>query len=351
MAEESHIKAAIFKIFHNGSELSDDLLSAVEKVVVEDEINLPSMFVIGLNIVDFMNGTWRGIDLEEFKLGDEIKILMGMGEATEMVVGDIAALEPTFGSPSFMEIRGFDRLHKLRFGTFRRSFKEMKDSDVASSIASDAGLSPDVEDTETTHEYLFQNNLSNFDFLAERARRIDFEMLAKNNNFIFRKSQEDKAPELELNLDSELEQFSARLKAITQGSKIEIRGWDVKKKEEISAFAEAGSEKSKMNGDETGYEISEAAFGASETAVVSSVVADSKDAENQAKAWYNARLKGFLAGEGEGPGNALLRAGMTVEIKGVGEKFSGPYYVTSSAHSFSFDAGYKTKFKAKRTGL
>lgn len=351
MAEESLIKTGAFKLFHNGAELSDDLLSAVEKVDVEDEINLPSMFAIRINIVDMENGSWRGIDLEEFKLGDEIKILMGMGETTEMLIGEIAALEPTFGSRSFMEIRGFDRLHKLRFGAYRRSFKEMKDSDVASSIASDAGLTPDVEDTETTHEYLFQNNLSNFDFLGSRARRIDYEMLAQDKTFIFRKSQEDKAPELTLNLDSELEQFSARLKTITQGSKIEVRGWDVKKKEEITASAEAGSENSKMDGDETGYDLSESAFGASETAIVGSVVVDSTDAENQAKASYNAMLRGFLTGEGEGPGNALIRAGMTVEIKGVGERFSGPYYVTSSAHSFSFDEGYKTKFKVKRTGL
>lgn len=351
MAEDSLIKTGAFKLFHNGSELSDDLLSSIEKIDVEDEINLPSMFAIRINIVDFMNGSWRGIDLEQFKLGDEIKILMGMDETTEMLVGEIAALEPTFGSRSFMEIRGFDRLHKLRFGTYRRSFKEMKDSDVASSIASDVGLTADVESSETTHEYLFQNNQSNFDFLIGRANRIDYELRVEDKTFIFRKSQEDKSPELTLTLDSELDQFSARLRAITQGSKIGVRGWDVKNKEEITASAESGSENSKMDGNETGYELSESAFGVSETAIVDSVVVDSADAEMQAKARYNTLLKSFLSGEGEGPGNALIRAGITVEIKGVGERFSGSYYVTSSTHSFSFDEGYKTKFKVKRTSL
>jgi len=351
LAEDSLVKTGVFKLFHNGSAISDELLSAIEKVVVEDEINLPSMFVIDFNIVDFENGSWRGIDLEQFKLGDEIKVLMGMDETTEMLVGEIASLEPTFGSRSTMQIRGFDRLHKLRFGTWRRSFKEMKDSDVASTIASDAGLTPDVESTDTTHEYLFQNNLSNFEFLCSRARRINYEMLVKDKTFTFRKSKEDKAPELTLTLFSELDQFSARLKTITQGSKIEVRGWDVKKKEEITASAEAGSENSKMDGNESGYELSESAFGASETAIVGSVVVDSADAENQAKARYNTLLKSFLSGEGEGPGNALIRAGITVEIKGVGERFSGTYYVTSSVHSFGFDSGYTSKFRVKRTGL
>ncbi|MBF8277359.1 MAG: phage protein [Candidatus Brocadiaceae bacterium] len=74
----------------------------------------------------------------------------------------------------------------------------MKDSDIASSIASEVGLSPDVEDTGTVYPYVFQNNQTNFEFLLERAWRIGYEMLVDDKTFIFRKSQEDKSPQLTL---------------------------------------------------------------------------------------------------------------------------------------------------------
>lgn len=351
MAEENLLKVGNFGIFLNGSELPDELLSAVEKVEVEDEVNLPAMFIIRINIVDFVNGDWRGIDLDTFKLGDEVKVLMGIDKTEEIMTGEITALEPTFDSYSYMEIRGLDRLHKLRFGTFRRSFKEMKDSDVASSIASDVGLTPDAEDSGTTHQYLFQNNQSNYEFLLDRAQRIDYELLVKDKQFLFRKTQEDKASELTLNFDSDLERFAVRLKAITQGSKVEVRGWDINKKEEITASAEQGSENSKMDGSESGYELSEAAFGDSAIALVDNALLDAKEAEDLARAKYNAILKGFITGEGECIGNPEIRAGKTIEVTGLGERFGGTYYVTSSAHSFSYDQGYRTKFQVKRTGI
>lgn len=351
MVDDNQLKVANFGVLLNGSELSGELLAAVERVEVEDDINLPVMFIIRINIVDFENGDWRGLDLETFKLGDEVKILMGIDEAVEMMTGEITALEPTFGGYSYMDIRGFDRLHKLRFGTYRRSFTEMKDSDVASSIASDAGLSSDAEDSGTTHQYLFQNNQTNYEFLLERAQRINYELFVNDKQLIFRKSQEDKSPELTLNFDADLDRFALRLKAITQGSKVEVRGWDMKKKEEITVSAEQGSENSKMDGLESGFGLSEAAFGGSSIALVDDALLDAKEGEDLAKAKYNVLLNGFIAGDGECTGNPGIRAGKTIAVTGIGERFEGTYYVTSSIHQFSFDHGYRTKFKVRRTGI
>ncbi len=351
MADDDLIKSGNFNLKLNGADFPEELLVAVESVEVADEINLPAMFTIRFNIADVSQGAWRGIDLETFKLGDEINVSMGMDKTEPLMTGEITALEPTFSDIAYMEIRGYDKLHRLRFGTMRRSFSEMTDSDIASSVMSDAGLSADAEATDTTYPYVFQNNMSNYDFLLERARRIDYELIAEGDSFKFRKSKEDAAAEVTLDHGLDIDSFTVCLNTVTGGSGVEVRGWDAAKKEEISAEAASGSEKSKMGGSESGHELSESAFGATTAAVIDCAIVDAQEAENMGKAKYNAMLKQFMSGEGQGVGNPLIRAGKTVEITGLGKRFSGLYYVASSTHTYDFDEGYITKFKVRRTGI
>ncbi len=344
------LNVAVFKLLLNGTELSKELFLAVDGITLEDELNLPSMFTIRFNIVDFIKGAWRGIDLKTFKMGDTVKVSMGIDSAVDMMTGEITSLDCTFGNSCFMDIRGYDRLHRLRFGTMRRSFKNMKDSDIASSIASDINLTADAKDTGTVHPYVFQNNQSNYGFLIDRARRIGYEILVDDKTFIFRKSQEDKSPEVTLEYGEELQSFSVQIKTLTEGSTVEVRGWNVKDKEEISSTASKGSEKTKMSGKESGYEMSEKAFLASSVSIVDDVILDSKDAEDIAKAKYNMMLKEFLTGEGECTGNPKIRAGKTIEIKGLGDRMSGIYYVVSTVHSIN-QGVYTTTFRVRRTGV
>ena len=349
MTEE--IRAAHFKLQINGTELKEELYPAVDRVSVEEELNLPAMFTFRLSTEDFAEGEWRGVDLKEYKPGDEVKITMGEEETDPLMSGEVTALEPTFGPPSYMDVRGYDRMHRLRFGRHRRSFSDMKDSDIVSSLASDAGLSADAADTGNAPPVLFQNNESNYAFLLRRARRIGYEMSVDGKKLVFRKSGEKQDAEFTLEHRVDLRRFSARLRIPTEGSEVEVRGWDVAKKEVISFKASAGDEISKMGGDKTGFQLSKDAFGASPTAVVDDDVADDTAAETVAKARYNTLLCPFIAAEGKSAGNPKIRPGKVVQIKGVGDKFSGPYYVEYVVHSVSRDEGYVTRFRARRTGL
>ncbi len=344
------LDVAYFKVLLNGTELSKEIFFAIYGITIEDELNLPSMFTIKFNIVDFTNGDWRGVDLKTFKMGDTVKVSMGIDSSVDMMTGEITSLDYTFGDLCYLDIRGYDKLHRLRFGTMRRSFKDMKDSDIASSIASEASLTADTEDTGTVRPYVFQNNQSNYEFLIDRARRIGYEILVDDKTFIFRKSQEDKSPEVTLEYGKDLQRFSVQINTLTEGSEVEVRGWNVKDKEEISFTASKGCENTKMSGKESGYGLSENAFLASSVSIVDNVVLDSKDAEDIAKAKYNTMLKDFLTGEGECIGNPNIRAGKTIEIKGLGDRLSGTYYVVSTVHSIN-QGEYTTTFKVRRTGV
>jgi hypothetical protein len=61
----------------------------------------------------------------------------------------------------------------------------------------------------------------------------------------------------------------------------------------------------------------------------------------------------FVTAEGEINGNAyghVLLPRRPVTIKGVGETYSGVYYVTQVTHTFTGD-GYAQSFRAKRNAL
>jgi phage protein D len=344
------INVASFKIVLNETELSDDLLPDVVDIKFEDEINLPSLFSIKFNIVNFMKGETKGIDLKSFMIGDNVKLYMGIDEHVKLITGEITSLDFSFENSPFMEIRGFDLLHRLRFGTMRRSFKNMKDSDIASSIASEVSLTPEVEATGTKYPYTFQNNMSNYEFLLERAKRIGYEMLMDDKKFIFRKSKENQSPKITLEYRKDLQSFKLQMRALTEGSKVELRGWDIKSKKEVTSTALIGSENTKMSGKESGFEITDSFFKGTGMAIIDNMIIDPDDAQNLAKAKFNIILKKFITGEGKCPGNPRIRAGETIEIKGLGDRISGTYYIISTVHSIK-NGAYNTSFKVRRTGV
>ncbi|MBU0701246.1 hypothetical protein KKE26_08160 [bacterium] len=339
MIKDNKVVAGSFELLLNSSKLPDYIASTIKEVTVEDTINQPAMFTIKIEIGDFIkNMSQEKMDVDIFKPGDEMQISMGFDAPKKMIIGEIISVEPTFQKPFSMGIRGYDRLHRLTSGTKRLSFKKMKDSDIASSIASKIGLTPKVDDTSTVFPYIFQNNQSDYEFLLERANRIGYEMFVEDKTFIFRKPQDNKSPLFTLNYDLELHSFSINMRAVPEGGKVEVRGWDIKNKKEITSTV----------GGNTGRELlPQKITGKTSDLISDEVVVDAADAENIAQARHDAMLKNVITGEGKCCGNPDIRIGKTVEIKGIGDRLSGKYYVTSSVHTIN-DEGYATTFKVRK---
>lgn len=341
-----------YKIKLNGTEFSQELMSAVEGVTVEDEINLPAMFSIQLNMVDSINGKWRGIDLKTFKPGDKITVLMGMDEVETLISGEITSLNLNLSKHSLLEIRGYDLLHRLRIGIRNKVFIKKKDSEIAAEIAKEHSLTPQVDDSKTVYPYIFQNNQSNYEFLLKRAAYLDYEIYVEDKKLFFVKSRSPKAPELsDFTYKKDFDELNLELRALTQGSQVVVRGWSIKDKKEIEAIAKKGDETTKMGGKESGFELSAKALGESPIAVWAPNLIDSSQAKNIATAEYNSLIREFITGEGKCLwGNPLVRAGKSVKLLGIDERFSGIYYIVSTIHNID-SKGYKTIFRVKRTGI
>jgi phage protein D len=266
-----------------------------------------------------------------------------------MIVGEVTSLEPEFpeGEARAMKVHGYDLLHRFRRGRKTRSFVKMKDSDIASQIARELNLRTQVDDTQVTHEYVLQNNQTDIDFLLERARRIRYEVVIEDKTLRFRKAANDKGQVVSLEYGFTLRSFYPRLSTMQQVSEVVVQGWDPKTKKAIAGRARQGDELSKMNGSKLGFAISEQAFFKSETVIVDKPIYSEGEALQIAKGKFNDMTVAFITGEGLATGNTDIQAGQVIELKKLGKRFSGLYYVTSATHMVD-QTGYTTKFTVQR---
>lgn len=340
----------IAKILIDNAEATECSMEELIEVVVEEELNLPTMFYFLLSIIDEESGPWKNVDLSKFAPGKAVTISMGLETENELFKGEITAVDISFSSVPYIEVRGFDRLHRLQFGRKNRSFAEQKDSQIVSTIASEEGLSASADATTTVYPCLFQLNQTNYHFLLERARKIGYELMADDKKLIFRKSQEDKSATISLYFGKDIFEFNVSLRTVRQGDVVEARGWDVTKKEEILGSGKAGSEVSKMGGSQTGHAMATSAFKSAENTIINENFIDKSDADTRAAAFYNETQHDFITGEGTYSGTEQIRVGTTIEITNLGEKFSGSYYVTATTHALN-KKQYTTKFKVRKIGI
>jgi len=339
------------KVRVNGTDLPPEIDADIIEVSVCDHVSGASWFCVNFSIWDSNQQEFKYIDEQRFKEGAKLEIGLGYDESTvvALIKGEVTTLEPEFnedGGPT-LKVEGYDSLHRFRRGKKTKSYLNQKDSDIARKIASELGLGAEVEDTGIQHDYLLQNNLSDIDFLLERARRIRYELTIEDGKLVFRKAANNKDKAVTLELGLTLRSFYPRLSTVSQVSEVIVQGWDMKTKQAIKGQARSGDAVSKMGGAQLGASITESAFFAAKNIIIHKPIFSEGEANQIAKGEFNEMAVDFITGEGTAIGNIDVRAGKVVELLGLGTRFSGFYYVTSATHIID-ESGYSTKFTVER---
>lgn len=342
-----------FEIRVGGSPLPHTAHAHVVAVSVEKDTALPGMFTFEIAGSDTHPEEQWVDNRDLFAIGNEVEIKMGHGgELQALFAGEITGLEPEFARDRLplLTVRGYDRSHRLRRGRKNRTFVQKKDSDIAAQIASEAGLAARCEDSATVHDYIFQANRTDLEFLDERARRINFEVFVEEKSLVFRPVANAHSEMVTVSMEDDLLQFSPRLSAMRQVSETVVLGWDPKEKKEITATAKDGDEVSKMGGETSGGQLAEEAFGAASDLLCNAPVMSQAESDQMAKARFNQSALELVNGEGLCRGRADLTVGSVINIAGVGERFSGNYYLTAVVHTYS-GRGFYSRFTVKRNAL
>jgi len=343
---------ASLEIQINGTRLPPEAEADLFHLEVMEDLDTPSMFILSLNAGDPATGEIKWADGSLFPLGAEVRIKAGFqAPLQELMVGEVTGLEPEYPArgPLLLNVRGFDRLHRLVRGRKSRTFVHMKDSDIAGQIAGDWNLTPEVDDTAVTNEHVYQHNQTDLEFLLLRARRIGYEVKVEGRSLIFRGPQENRAKQVTLTYGEELQEFSPRLSLAAQVTEVSVQGWDPKRKELVTGRAGSGDERSLMGGQESGAALTQKVNGPVTLVMVDDSVSSLEEAETLARAALNSAVFDLVTGEGTCMGNPQIRAGMVVELRGLGRRFSGLYYVVGCRHAIAARRGYSTTFTVRRS--
>ncbi len=336
----------------NGKKLPEEARADLVAVSVLEDVDATSMFTITLLAWDGATQKVKWIDDALFAEGNPVEIKMGYRDKTKsLLVGEITGLEPEFPGhePPTLTVRGYDKRHRLMRKRETKSFVKMKDSEIAQQIATEAGIRAEVHDTQVTLDYVLQHNQTDLEFLQQRAGKIDYELAVDGSTLCFRPRPNNHSDVLKLTRQVELLEFFPRLNTLNQQQEVTVRGWNPKNKQEfVSKTASLDSNKL-MKGDTSGPARVNKAFGKTGAVSVNVPVASQEEADQMAKSWFARMALNHVFGEGISIGEPDLRAGTVVQIDGLGERFSGLYYVISVEHSYKPTTGYRTAFSVKRT--
>lgn len=340
-----------FGIKVNGTALAPALDAAIADVSVDENPRWPTMFTFTLVPGDERASVPWLDDRKVFAIGDVVAISLGhAGELGELVEGEITALEPEFASRSRprLVVRGFDRGHRLLRGRKTRSFANQKDSAIADAIAMGAGLETRIRDSEVVHEFVMQVQRSDWEFLADRARAIGFELKVDKRTLVFEPRRAGAAPVKAVELGQQLLEFRPRLSTATQLTEVAVRGWNLDDNAPLNAKATQPDVSLGLR-QHAATSVVKRAFGAA-VETIALLPAPRNDGEfvQLAQARLDDAALGFIEGEAVCGGDPELRAGLCVAIEGVGKRFGGNYYIASARHRYDTD-GYSTHLQLQRS--
>ena len=358
-----------FKIFIDKKELDPLDSGYVSNVTVNDSVSEMDTFSFTLSNWDPKNPKKIGfkfIDTDKFGIGKDVEIQMGYREdsrLTTMIKGIVTSWNINYpqGSPPSLVVSGHDYTYMLKNDKkTSRTYRNKKDSEIADEIYDRLKkklpgklYDKKIDDSNYKNRYLLQRS-SDLAFLHERAGKIGFEFYIKNGTLYFMNPADIKPPTesekrdiYSLSWGKNLISFTPRLNINDQVTEVTVKGWDVNRKRVIKETANRKDLATVESNGKLGTDFVQK----NKKAVITTQPVESREQAKQlAVAALRRYLYGFLTGKAKTFGLPDLICGKYVKLNGLGNRFSGFYYITGTTHTID-DRGYTTGFDVRKSDL
>ena len=337
-----------------------DLFLSLLEMDVEEDFRMAASFRIKVAISRQDDGLWIFLEDERIKPWAKLTISVNVAdEEQEILSGYITQLKPHIApdeNGSYLEIYGLDPSCLMSLEEKVKAWPNMSDSDIAGQIFADYNLTPEVEDTGVTHDEAIATITqrdTDIQFLKRLARRNGFECFVSGESGFFRKPVLDAEPlpflAAHFGDETNLINFDAKLNSL-RPTKIEMHQIDTVAKEVQDALAESGEQELLGRDRAESLVAPNGIVPRMHVRQTSSV--NQLEMDNLCRALFD-EAEWLIEATGEVETviyGAVLKAKSLVPIKGVGEVFSGTYYITNVKHLFKADK-YTQQFRARRNAL
>lgn len=341
---------------------ADDLYPDLAAVEVEVGDDAPATFRLRIALSRSPeDGAWRYLDEERFRVWSEVSVRVGFagGGTEEVVSGYVTRVRPWFDADPgrcALEVEGMDASVLLDREEKLKDWPGKKDSDIAREVLSAYGLSAEVEETDVVHEEALSTIIqreTDLEFLRRLALRNGFSCWVEGRTARFGPLPADSAPQPVLAAhfggETSLAWFAPAVDAL-RPAEVSMFQLDRLTRDVLSAEATSSARRPLGRMDASAllpggvdpgkvYVARNAATGAPEMSALCQGVFEEG-------AW-------FVTAEGQTRPAAyehVLKPRGLVTVKGVGESYSGVWYVSYVRHTLTRD-GYTQFFRLRRDAL
>lgn len=364
LSGEADLFVPAFEVLVGQQKLNREIVHDVLDVSFHDSIEELGGFSLTLSNWDAERYVYAYSDQHTFDPGKRLDIRMGYqgsGRMAWMVRGIITDLTPSFpaSGPPTLSVSGRNRLHDLLGERRSKVHPAGRDTEFALQIAAQfAEFNIDIEPADLAIALQLgdrvQENEFDLLFVKRQARQLGYELVVfeEDDRTVLRlvNSLSRRAPQLPLVYRSTMRggpllEFQPRFSTAQQPAALELNSWNPREKEAISVRVERSSLRIR---DPKLDRVQIADAVRKRTEVISSEpVWDEAEGRRRATEYLERIAKETMTATGRTVGLPELRAGTVLRIDGVGERFSGRWFVTSTDHTVG-SGGYTTNFSCRR---
>ena len=356
-----------FEVLIGQQKLDRRMIRDVLEVSFHDSIEEMGGFSLMLANWDADRYTYAYSDEHIFDPGKRLDLRMGYlgrGQLSWMVRGVITDLTPSFpaSGPPTLSISGRNRLHDLLGERRSKVHPPGPDTDIARQIVMafpDLSISVDAGNLATALQLddFVQENEFDLLFLKRRARQLGYELIVSEQdsgtvlrmvNSLLRRDNPLKLVYRASMRGGPLIDFQPRFSTARQPESLQLNSWNPLEKRSISV--RVGRNDLRIRDPEFDRGSIAAAVQKRTEVISAEPVQDESEGRRRATDYLERIVKETMTATGRTVGLPELRAGTVLEIEGVGRRFSGRWFVTSSDHTIG-SGGYTTSFACRREEL
>jgi phage protein D/phage baseplate assembly protein gpV len=341
---EKHV--ASYELRVNGAQIADKYTDGIGEIKVVDSLMLPDScdLTLFINSYDKVEAA-QDVDGQPFKIGAKILLKAGAidDQAPTKTVfdGDVVAVDADFGHGGItLGIRALDRSHKLMRSRKVRVFKQMSTGAAIKKILQENGLRAGKFDTTGQQEWLQQDNETDWEFIWRQARGLNYWVLTEGDKVDFVKAGNPQTKTtIAVEWPETIAAFHPRVTGVQQVQTVTAAAWDPKAKQKFSGNARPPTPLTQIG--LTRKKVSDE-LGGGKIHISNSSATSENEVRNLADATMARLADAYVEADAHIPGNPDVKAGVVLDVKGVGQQFSGKYVVGTVRHTFRGGGAFDT---------
>jgi Rhs element Vgr protein len=317
-------------ITSDGSEISDTV--QVVSIKISYELNrIPTAEIVILD-GDMPEQKFEVSDADTFKPGALITIGAGYDQINETIFSGVVirhGIKITGSNYSRLVVECRDKAINMTIGRKNANYVDQKDNDIISTLIGNAGLSSDVQATDTQFKELVQHYCTDWDFLLSRAEVNGLLVTVDQGKVTVKAPQTSDDPPLKVGWGTELMEFHADIDSRSQLKSVKSVTWDPKTQAIVDASAEPATlnQQGDLDSATLANVLGLETYRLQTPAPMEKTALQSWAAGQQLRAGL-ARIRGRMKFQG----NAKAKIGKMIELSGVGSRFNGNVFLSAVSH-------------------